>query len=35
MRYYDPLNGKILINYVDLKDVDVKGLRRKIGYVGQ
>ncbi len=35
MRYYDPINGKILINGIDLKDVDVKGLRKKIGYVGQ
>jgi ABC-type multidrug transport system fused ATPase/permease subunit len=35
MRYYDPINGNIQINGIDLKDVDVKGFRRQIGYVGQ
>ncbi len=35
MRYYDPTNGGIFINDVNMKDVDIKKFRRKIGYVGQ
>lgn len=35
MRYYDPTNGGIFINDVNMQDVDIKKFRRKIGYVGQ
>lgn len=35
MRYYDPLEGEILINGINMKEIDIKQFRRKIGYVGQ
>ena len=35
MRYYDPTNGSVNINGFDLKDIDTKAFRQKIGFVGQ
>ncbi|KAH9624870.1 hypothetical protein KSS87_002568, partial [Heliosperma pusillum] len=35
LRLYEPADGEILVDGYHLKDVDVKWLRRKIGYVGQ
>lgn len=32
-RFYDPKEGKILLDGVDLKDLNVLWLRRNIGYV--
>lgn len=34
-RFYDPLDGKILLDGIDLKQLNVKALRKCIGYVGQ
>lgn len=35
MRYYDPTSGGIFVNNLNMEDIDIKGLRRKIGFVGQ
>ncbi|EPS38257.1 hypothetical protein H072_7907 [Dactylellina haptotyla CBS 200.50] len=35
LRFYSPSAGKILINGMDLEEVNVKSLRRKIGIVSQ
>ena len=35
MRFYDPVDGSILLDGVDLRDLDLAWLRSKIGYVGQ
>lgn len=35
MRYYDPNSGNILVNGTNMKDIDIKSFRRRIGYVGQ
>lgn len=35
MRFYDPINGKILVNGISLDEIDINNFRRKIGYVGQ
>ncbi|MFH1581711.1 MAG: ABC transporter ATP-binding protein [Pseudomonadota bacterium] len=35
MRFYDPQKGKILIDGIDLRDLDVYSWRRKIGVVSQ
>ncbi|GAB7347358.1 hypothetical protein MBLNU459_g4294t1 [Dothideomycetes sp. NU459] len=35
MRFYSPTDGNILIGGRNIKDMNVKQLRRKIGYVGQ
>ncbi len=35
MRYYDPVNGEILINDTPLTEVNINNFRRKVGYVGQ
>ena len=35
MRFYDPDEGKITLDGVDLRDLDLKWLRENIGYVGQ
>lgn len=35
MRYYDPTSGGVFINGLNMKDIDIKKFRRKIGYVGQ
>jgi ATP-binding cassette subfamily B (MDR/TAP) protein 1 len=35
MRYYDPLNGSVLINDTPLNEININNFRRKIGYVGQ
>lgn len=34
-RFYDPLEGRILINNQDIKDVNLNSLRRSIGIVPQ
>ena len=34
-RLYDPLNGNILLNNINLKDFNIKWLRHKIGFVTQ
>ncbi|KAL1916373.1 uncharacterized protein VTP21DRAFT_5990 [Calcarisporiella thermophila] len=34
-RFYDPTAGKILLDGVDLRDIDIKWLRNQIGLVGQ
>lgn len=35
MRYYDPTSGGIFVNNLKMQDIDIKGFRRKIGFVGQ
>lgn len=35
LRFYNPTEGSIYINGVDIKDMNVKSLRRRIGMVGQ
>jgi ATP-binding cassette subfamily B (MDR/TAP) protein 1 len=35
MRFYDPDNGFITIDNVNLRDIDLCWLREVIGYVGQ
>lgn len=35
MRFYDPDEGRITLDGVDLKDIDLTWLRNQIGYVGQ
>ena len=35
MRFYDPDEGRITLDGVDLKDLDLYWLRSQIGYVGQ
>ena len=35
MRFYDPDEGKISLDGVDLKDLNLNWLRKQIGYVGQ
>eukprot|EP01117_Protostelium_nocturnum_P020650 TRINITY_DN93_c0_g1_i2.p1 TRINITY_DN93_c0_g1~~TRINITY_DN93_c0_g1_i2.p1 ORF type:complete len:1279 (-),score=509.25 TRINITY_DN93_c0_g1_i2:186-4022(-) len=34
-RFYDPIEGQVLLDGVDLKELDVKWLRRQIGIVSQ
>ncbi|CAG8490812.1 6915_t:CDS:10 [Gigaspora margarita] len=34
-RFYDPINGSILLDGIDIKDINIKSLRRQIGLVGQ
>jgi ATP-binding cassette subfamily B (MDR/TAP) protein 1 len=34
-RFYDPKQGSILLDGIDLKDINVSYLRSQIGYVGQ
>lgn len=35
MRLYDPDEGRITLDGVDLRDLDLKWLRSQIGYIGQ
>ena len=35
LRFYDPTGGRILIDGVDLRDIDIYDYRRKIGFVPQ
>jgi ATP-binding cassette, subfamily B (MDR/TAP), member 1 len=35
MRMYDPLKGRVLLDGMDIRDLDLGWLRSKIGYVGQ
>jgi ATP-binding cassette, subfamily C, bacteriocin exporter len=35
MRFYDPTDGQVLIDGVDLRDFDLESLRRQIGIVSQ
>lgn len=35
MRFYDPEEGRITLDGVDLRDLDLVWLRENIGYVGQ
>jgi len=34
-RFYDPSEGTVLVDGVDLKTIDLRDYRRQIGYVGQ
>lgn len=34
-RFYDPQAGRILIDGIDIKDIELKWLRRQIGLVSQ
>eukprot|EP00985_Skeletonema_marinoi_P009898 scaffold4657_cov140-Skeletonema_marinoi.AAC.4 len=34
-RFYDPTDGRVKLDGVDLKDINVTHLRKQIGYVGQ
>ncbi|KAK1948218.1 Multidrug resistance protein 1 [Phytophthora citrophthora] len=34
-RFYDPINGQVLLDGVDLKQLNVRWLRRQLGLVGQ
>lgn len=34
-RFYDPLAGRVLIDGIDIKDIQLKWLRRRIGLVSQ
>lgn len=35
LRYYDPTEGAIYINDTNLKEINVKDYRTRIGFVGQ
>jgi ATP-binding cassette subfamily B (MDR/TAP) protein 1 len=35
MRFYDPDHGRVTLDGVDLRDIDLDWLRNQIGYVGQ
>lgn len=35
LRLYEPTNGEILVDGIPLRDLDIKWLRERIGYVGQ
>jgi ATP-binding cassette subfamily B (MDR/TAP) protein 1 len=35
MRFYDPIEGRILLDGNDIRDIDLNWLRSQIGYVGQ
>lgn len=35
MRYYDPTEGNVFVNGLKMDDIDIRSLRRRIGYVGQ
>ena len=35
LRFYDPTEGKVLLDGVDVRDLNVRWLRSQIGYVGQ
>ena len=35
MRFYDPDEGNIFLDGINLKQIDLKWLRQNIGYVGQ
>lgn len=35
LRFYDPLEGQVLLDGQDIKDLNVRWLRSQIGYVGQ
>jgi subfamily B ATP-binding cassette protein MsbA len=35
LRFYDPVKGRILIDGVDLRELEIYGYRRKIGFVPQ
>jgi ATP-binding cassette subfamily B (MDR/TAP) protein 1 len=35
MRFYDPDQGSVLLDGVDIREIDLYWLRSKIGYVGQ
>lgn len=33
-RFYDPLEGEVLIDGQNLKDINLRDFRQKVGYVG-
>lgn len=35
MRFYDPDEGRVTLDGIDLRDVELNWLRNQIGYVGQ
>ena len=34
-RFYDPLEGEVLVNGKDLKEINLRSYRQRVGYVGQ
>jgi len=35
LRFYDPLAGRVMLDGIDIKDLNVRWLRHALGYVGQ
>lgn len=35
MRFYDPSEGRVTLDGIDLKEISLEWLRKQIGYVGQ
>ena len=35
LRYYDPLEGQVLLDGQDIRELNIRWLRSQIGYVGQ
>ena len=35
MRFYDPDEGRVTLDGIDLREIDLYWLRSQIGYVGQ
>ena len=35
LRFYDPMNGEVLLDGTDIRHLNIRWLRSSIGYVGQ